>query len=76
MGFENFGFDDGLEQLEINQIHEDKRGTLWFGSLSGKLYYFQNNRFHPFIHNNVLAAIFQKNGFIFNFEYIDNQDFI
>ncbi len=46
---------DGLENLTILAMAEDNHGRMWFASIKNTLYYFENNRFHPFEANQQLA---------------------
>ncbi len=62
--FKNFSVGDGLTQSEIYSICEDRRGTLWFGSLGGGIikydgYTFTNYREEDGLSNNFVRAIYE-----------------
>lgn len=44
---------DGLEDITVFCLKEDNRGRMWAASFLGKLFYFENERFHSFGTNKV-----------------------
>ena len=62
--FRNFSVNDGLTQSEIYSICEDKRGSLWFGSLGGGIirfdgYTFKSYREEDGLLNNFVYSILE-----------------
>ncbi len=57
--FQNFGAKQGLLDNVINCIEEDNFGRIWFGSMSGKLYYFENDSIYAYKYNAIIES-FQK----------------
>jgi len=54
--------DDGLEDMVVFNFHEDMNGVLWASTYSGKVFFFENNRFHPYRYND-LTAEFKKTSY-------------
>ena len=52
--FTVFDADDGLEDMVVFGLEEDNNGRIWISTYSGKVYYFEDGRFHAFAHNNVI----------------------
>lgn len=68
--FQNFSLEDGLEQLEINQIIKDRNGKVWFSSFYGKVFFFDNKKFHPYPFNSILKKYKEKADLV-NLHHID-----
>lgn len=58
--FEVFDADDGLTDAVVFMIQETSDGVIWVSTLSGRLYYFAGDRFHPFKHNDKLLEMKQS----------------
>jgi len=58
--FTVFDADDGLEDPVVFTIMEDPGGKLWVSTYSGRIYYFAENEFHPYEHNDITTT-FKKN---------------
>lgn len=70
--FQNFSLEDGLEQLEINQIIKDQNGKVWYSSFYGKVFFFYNNKFHPYPFNNILKK-YKNRADLVNLRHIDEE---
>ena len=69
--FENFGIEEGLDKLEINQIITDQNGKVWFSSYFGKVYYREGNQFCPYRYNHILEKYKNKSNLV-NLQHIDS----
>ena len=54
--FTVYNADDGLDDTVIFTLFEDKKGRIWAGGLSGRVFYFEEGRFWPYQFNNVLKG--------------------
>lgn len=73
--FENFDLDNGLVDNTIEDIYPDSKGRLWFISSSGKLAYYQNGTFFPYIFNDKIQKMLSATrGPVKNSFYIDKSD--
>lgn len=48
---------DGLPENVVFNVYEDVHGRIWFNSMSGYLFYFENNAFHSIAANSELKKI-------------------
>jgi len=55
--FVTFNQKDGLKDLTVFNIREDDQGRMWAASFSKTLFYFEDGRFHPFPHNDILKDL-------------------
>ena len=55
--FENFSINDGLPDNTVFEIYEDKKGRIWFVTLTNKLFYYEQNRMHLYEYNHIIDAI-------------------
>lgn len=62
--FTVFDNDDGLEDVVVFSIREDGEGVLWASTYSGRLYYFDHNKFKPFLYNDRLEQWKTRNSII------------
>lgn len=58
--FQTFDQDDGLEDPVVFCMTEDDQGRMWFASYSGRIFYFQDERFHPHPENDLLDSAIVK----------------
>lgn len=58
-GFKNFDFEEGLTDRLVLRLFEDDRQRVWAYSLSGDLFYFEDNRFHTYAYNEQLKALLE-----------------
>ncbi|MES2132331.1 MAG: histidine kinase [Bacteroidota bacterium] len=72
--FKNFSTENGLLDNTIIGIYEDKKQRIWFRSLTGRLFYYKNDRIYTISCNDSLQKIFKVS---FNSSiYIDEGDTI
>lgn len=55
--FKTFTTQNGLSDNTVFQLVEDHRGRIWCGTLSGRICYYENNRFYTLPCNDSLAKI-------------------
>ena len=70
--FVNFGPLQGLSDPVAFYIQEDSKGVLWVLTMSGKLFFLENEKFVPFAYNN--AFLKQTHGNFPSSFYIDSQN--
>jgi ligand-binding sensor domain-containing protein/two-component sensor histidine kinase len=52
-----FTVKDGISENVVLKGYEDKKGRLWFSTLSGYFFYYENNKFHPIAANEELKNL-------------------
>jgi ligand-binding sensor domain-containing protein/two-component sensor histidine kinase len=52
-----FTVKDGISENVVLKGYEDKKGRLWFSTLSGYFFYYENNRFYPIAANEELKKL-------------------
>ncbi len=62
--FENFGPEQGLLDNTVFKTYKDFRGRLWFSTMSGDLYRYENDSITPYAHNDIIRQ------FRGQFEYV------
>ena len=72
--FTNYSTEQGLPDNTVFNAYEDRKGRIWFSSFSGKLCYFENERFHVLSCNQKLSELV-KGQFITSL-YLDAHDTI
>jgi hypothetical protein len=73
--FRNFGALDGLTDPVIFHLQEDRHGRVWMQGMSGKLFYYENDKINAFSGNAELAG-FNDRPIISKGFYIDSTDHI
>lgn len=58
--FEVLGREEGLEDEVVFSIQEDREGKIWVSTYGGAVFYYQNERFHSFEHNELLRSMKQQ----------------
>lgn len=58
--FQVFDSDEGLTDAVVFMIQETSDGGIWVSTLSGRVYYYADNAFHPFQHNDKLLEMKQS----------------
>jgi len=51
--FENFGASEGLMDNVVFHIKEDSQGRIWMNSMSGRLFYYEEGKIHPYAFNQI-----------------------
>lgn len=78
--FKNFGAKQGLENNVVFHLQEDQQGRVWMQTLSGNLYYYQQDSIYAYRFNDTITKyksyyvlpndiIVQKNGTVYNSLY-------
>jgi ligand-binding sensor domain-containing protein len=62
--FEVFDTNDGLNDVVVFTIIADGSGRIWVGTYSGDIYYFEEDRFHAYAHNQVIQSAREYNEFV------------
>lgn len=62
--FTVFDANDGLEDAVAFTLELDDEGRIWAGTISGRLFYFEEGRFHGFEHNDVLVELREEYEFV------------
>lgn len=55
--FQTYGLAEGLVDPVILDLELDSRGRIWMATLSGKLFYLENDRIFPFVGNPTTSAL-------------------
>ncbi|MEM9922062.1 MAG: two-component regulator propeller domain-containing protein, partial [Bacteroidota bacterium] len=71
--FQSFGPEQGLLDPVVFTIFEDHEGKIWMSTLSGNLYYYENDTILPYQHNAILERQIStpKNPVVLKFFFID-----
>lgn len=73
--FQNFGAIDGLTDPVLFNLREDRHGRVWMQGMSGKLFYYEDNKINAFSGNAQLDT-FNDRPIISKGFYIDSSDYI
>jgi signal transduction histidine kinase len=63
---------DGLEDPVVFGISQDHRGRIWFRTYSGRLFFYEDGKIHPYQYNDILANACSKK--IMSSIYVDSKD--
>jgi signal transduction histidine kinase len=64
---------DGLEDPVVFGISQDHRGRIWFRTYSGRLFFYENGKIHPYQYNDILVKACSEN-IIMTSMYMDSRD--
>jgi len=74
--FTTFDADEGLEDVVVFNIIEDDGGRLWLSTYSGRFFYFEDGRFHPYIHNDIAIELKNKSQIVKLLDITDDEEMI
>lgn len=53
--FNNYDIQSGLAASNVSEIFEDKNGRIWVASIDGKISFYENSRFYPYLYNDRIS---------------------
>lgn len=74
--FAVYDADDGLEDGVVFMMQETSDGVIWVSTLSGRIFYFENDRFHPYQFNDVILEIKQSSELMYLLDVLPNGDIV
>jgi signal transduction histidine kinase len=63
---------DGLEDPIVFGISQDHRGRIWFRTYSGRLFFYEDGKIHPYQYNDILVKVCSRR--IMSSLYVDRED--
>jgi len=74
--FTVFDQDDGLEDTVVFTFRQGPNGKLWASTYSGRFFFFEDGRFHPYVNNEITIELKKKSHLIKLLDVTEDNDMI